>query len=252
MLSKNKIKFIQSLNRKKTRDKQNVFLAEGNKLVAELFTSSFEIMMLIATADFLQTHATIIPKHIEIIETNKGIHKASLLKSPQEALAVIKKPTETSITKINYQKQLCLALDGVQDPGNLGTILRIANWFGIKQIICSADTVDVYNPKVVQSSMGAIFRVQTFYTNLPEFILEAKQKGATVYGTFMTGNNIYQQKLSPKGILIMGNEGNGISSELEQLISQRLAIPSFAEKDAGSESLNVAVATAICCSEFRR
>ena len=250
MLSKNKIKFIQSLGRKKIRDENGVFLAEGNKLVEEALVSGFEIELLAATENFLSKNDAHTNQATEIIPTDvESIKKASLLQSPQEALAVIKKPI---LSEINCNGQLSLALDCIQDPGNMGTILRIADWFGIGLIICSNDTVDVFNPKVVQASMGAIFRVKTFYTDLAPFIHNEKQSGVPVYGTFLDGKNIYQHTLSQSGILVMGNEGKGISKEIEHLISERLFIPSFTEKDSGSESLNVAVATAICCSEFRR
>lgn len=252
MLSKNKIKFIQSLERKKIRDEHSVFLVEGNKLVDEALASGFEIDFLAGTDKFLSARH-IEKKHIdEIVETDKDtLKKASLLQSPQEALAIIKKPAFL-ISEVESKGQLSLALDCIQDPGNLGTILRIADWFGIKQIICSADTVDVYNPKVVQASMGAIFRVKTFYTDLSEFLQKEKNQGIAIYGTFMNGKSIYNQKLTNEAILVMGNEGNGISNEIEQLITEKISIPSLAENNSGSESLNVAIATAICCSEFKR
>ena len=251
MLSKNKIKFIQSLDRKKIRDERGVFLAEGNKLVEEALFSDFEIELLVATEEFM-SERNIASTAFEIITTDReSIKKASLLQSPQEALAVIKKPSLPA-SEIKCAGRLSLALDCIQDPGNLGTILRIANWFGINQIICSPDTVDGYNPKVVQASMGAIFRVKLLYTGLFDFLQDKKKSGCPVYGTFLDGENIYQQQLSPSGILVMGNEGNGISAEIEPLISGKLFIPSFAENNTKPESLNVAVATAICCSEFRR
>lgn len=252
MLSKNKIKFIQSLERKKVRDEHWVFLVEGNKMVDEALASGFEIELLVGTKNFLYGKQLADKAIGEIVETDKdSIKKASLLQSPQEALAVVKKSLSSN-SEAKCEGQLSLALDCIQDPGNLGTILRIADWFGIKQVICSTDTVDTYNPKVVQASMGAIFRVKTFYTDLPEFLQKEKGNGLPVYGTFMNGKNIYEQKLSKDGILVMGNEGNGISEKIEQLVTEKISIPSFAENDSGSESLNVAIATAICCSEFRR
>ena len=252
MLSKNKIKFIQSLDRKKYRDEYGVFLVEGNKLVNEALVSEFEIDLLVGTENFLSEKTIVSNRIAEIIATDKeSIKKASLQQSPQEALAVIKK-TSLPISEANYKGQLSLALDCIQDPGNLGTILRIADWFGINQIFCSNDTADVYNPKVVQASMGAIFRVKVFYVELPDFLAREKQKGLPVFGTFMNGKNIYTQKLSKEGILVMGNEGNGISEEIEKLVTEKISIPSFTENGSGSESLNVAIATAICCSEFRR
>ncbi|HAZ00610.1 MAG: RNA methyltransferase [Bacteroidetes bacterium GWF2_42_66] len=252
MLSKNKIKFIQSLDRKRIREEHGVFLAEGNKLVEEALASGFEIELLVCTGDFFSKRNIDPASASEIIITDKeNIKKASLLQSPQETLAVIKKPSP-AVSEIKCAGRLSLALDCIQDPGNLGTILRIANWFGIDQIICSRDTVDGYNPKVVQASMGAIFRVKLVHTELLDFLQHEKELGCPVYGAFLDGKNIYWQQLSPTGILVMGNEGNGISSEIEPLISERLFIPSFAENNSKPESLNVAVATAICCSEFRR
>jgi len=251
MLSKNKIKIIQSLERKKIRDEQNVFLAEGNKIVFEALVSGFDIELLVATKKFIAENNSAIPQNTEVIEADAGsIRKASLLQSPQEALAVIKKPEIQA--EIKCKGQLTLALDSVQDPGNMGTILRIANWFGINLTVCSLSTVDVYNPKVVQASMGAIFRVKTIYTDLCRFLEEKGQSGIPVYGTFLDGKNIYNQEFSNEGILVMGNEGNGISAEVGQHITEKITIPSFAGKNSRPESLNVAVATAICCSEFRR
>ncbi len=252
MLSKNKIKFIQSLERKKIRDEYGIFLAEGNKLVEEALRSGLKIELLVATENFLSQNKFHASLAAEIIPANsETIKRASLLQSPREALAVIRKPV-IPLPEINCTGQLSLALDCIQDPGNLGTILRIADWFGIEQVICSTDTVDVYNSKVVQASMGAIFRVKTFYTGLVPFIQNEKRLGSPVYGAFLNGKNIYQHSLSRSGILVMGNEGKGISKEIEHLVSEKISIPSFTEKISGPESLNVAVATAICCSEFRR
>ncbi|MDX9882872.1 MAG: RNA methyltransferase [Prolixibacteraceae bacterium] len=252
MLSKNKIKFIQSLDRKKARDEYGVFLAEGNKLVEEAVVSGFKIELLAATEKFLIEKGIGATAAFEVIVTDReNIKKASLLQSPQEALAVIRKPS-FPVSEIQCAGQLSLALDCIQDPGNLGTILRIANWFGISQVICSPDTVDVYNPKVVQASMGSIFNVKPVYTGLPDFLERAKSPECPVYGTLLDGKNIYRHPLSAAGILVMGNEGKGISAEIEPLVSERLFIPSFTDKDSAPESLNVAIATAICCSEFRR
>lgn len=249
-LSKNKIKFIHSLERKKTRDGYGLFLAEGNKIVQEALQSGFKIESLICTDQFRESIPADISQETELILSDKAsIKKASLLQAPQDAIAVIKKPSPQSN---NFTGKLTLAIDFIQDPGNLGTILRIADWFGIETIVCSSNTVDVYNPKVVQASMGAIFRVKTIYTELKDFLAKEISAGTSVFGTFMEGANIYQQKLPSSGILVMGNEGKGISPEIEDQITSRLTIPSFADNGHGSESLNVAVATAICCSEFKR
>lgn len=252
MLSKNKIKFIQSLARKKSRDQENVFLVEGNKMVAEAISSNLNVKLVAGTTSFFTEYNIGQAQANEIIEcTAEEIKKASLLKNPQQALAVVEKPSK----QLNFgelTQEFSLALDFIQDPGNLGTIIRIADWFGIKNILCSTDTVDCYNPKVIQASMGAIFRVQIHYVDLSEIIVQAQQNQLPVFGTFLEGNNIYTEHLPKKGILVMGNEGNGISPTIEKKIQNKIHIPSFQTEQAGSESLNVATATAICCSEFKR
>ncbi|WP_430973357.1 TrmH family RNA methyltransferase [Sunxiuqinia rutila] len=252
MLSKNKIKFIQSLNRKKTREKEGVFLVEGNKLVLEAIASPFRVRLLIGTAKFFESHqlsSNVADEQIEC--TSDEIRKASLQQAPQQAIAVVEMPSpQFSLTQLN--EEFSLALDFIQDPGNLGTIIRIADWFGIRNLICSTNTADCFNPKVIQSSMGAIFRVQVHYLDLEKLLIEAKQSQLPVYGTFLEGENIYTSELTPHGILILGNEGNGISPEVEKLVQQKLHIPSFALGTEGSESLNVASAASICCSEFKR
>lgn len=252
MLSKNKIKFIQSLARKKSRDQENVFLVEGNKMVAEAISSNLNVKLVAGTASFFTEYNIGQTQANEIIEcATEEIKKASLLKNPQQALAVIEKPSE----QLNFDEltqEFSLALDFIQDPGNLGTIIRIADWFGIKNILCSTDTVDCYNPKVIQASMGAIFRVKLHYSDLYEIIDQAQQNQLPVFGTFLEGKNIYTEELPAEGILVMGNEGNGISPIIEKKIRNKIHIPSFQTGQAGSESLNVATATAICCSEFKR
>ena len=251
MLSKNKIKLIQSLNRKKERDESGLFLVEGNKMVEEALRSGFNVETLVCTPQFLQEHPGVHQKVNELIETDNGsIQKASLLQNPQDSLALVFQP-DYAEPPINFRNDLLLALDFIQDPGNLGAILRIADWFGIQKVICSENTVDVFNPKVVQASMGAIFRVQVMYTGLEVFLNNVLKNQAPVYGTFLEGNDIYSEKLSKNGIVVLGNEGNGISAEVAGLVSHKIYIPSFSS-GKGSESLNVAMAAAICCSEFRR
>jgi RNA methyltransferase, TrmH family len=243
---------IQSLNRKKIRDEMGIFLVEGNKMVEEAIRSGFEIDLMVCTSDFANQQLQIAGNVREIIETDaETISKASLLQNPQDALAIVVQPT-TILPEINFEKELCLALDFIQDPGNLGTILRIADWYGIHHIICSENTVDVYNPKVVQASMGAIFRTRIKITELSGFVKNAKENGVPVYGTFLEGKNIYQQTLSLNGIIVLGNEGNGISESIGRLVTQKLFIPCFSTNENKPESLNVATAAAICCSEFRR
>lgn len=252
MLSKNKIKLIQSLNRKKDRDESSLFLVEGNKMVEEALRSEFTIETVVCTPQFADLHPEMRLKAKEIIEADRdSIQKASLLQNPQEALAILVQPA-IEIPELNLSAELCLALDFIQDPGNLGTILRIADWFGINTVICSENTVDAFNPKVVQASMGAIFRIKTLYTVLESFLSEATTNQVQVYGTFMDGNNIYTEPLSRNGIIVLGNEGNGISDQISKLVTQRIAIPTFSTNANKGESLNVAIAAAICCSEFRR
>lgn len=252
MLSKNKIKLIQSLNRKKCRDELGVFLVEGNKMVEEALRSDFTIELIACSADYANLHPGISSRCAEMVITdNESIAKASLLQNPQEALAIVYQP-QNAWPGINLQKELCLALDFIQDPGNLGTILRIADWFGISAVVCSENTVDVFNPKVVQASMGSVFRVKTFVTSLTSFFDLPAVENVPVYGTFLEGQNIYQQNLSNHGIIVLGNEGNGISEQISRRVTQKLLIPSFSIHANKPESLNVAIAAAICCSEFRR
>ncbi len=252
MLSKNKIKLIQSLNRKKNRDETGLFLVEGNKMVEEALRSDFRIETIICTSEFQQSHPEIRLRANEFIEADtESIQKASLLINPQDSMALIRKPDNLP-DELELKTNLVLALDFIQDPGNLGTILRIADWFGIQTIICSTNTVDVFNPKVVQASMGAIFRVRTQYTNLNDCFDKAKKEQIPIYGTFLEGKNIYKETLTPNGILVLGNEGNGISESTSRFVTHKLLIPSFSSNENKSESLNVAIATSICCSEFKR
>ena len=247
MLSKNKIKYIHSLELKKNRKAEHVFVAEGHKTVGDLL-GHFPCKLLIATKEWFDKKLSF--QADEIIEVNNDdLFKASFLKTPQEVLAVFEQHEYTTDATVVSQS-LCLALDDVQDPGNLGTIIRLADWFGIEHIFCSNNTVDAFNPKTIQATMGAIARVKLHYCSLYELI--SNLKDVPVYGTFLDGEDIYTQKLSSNGLIIMGNEGNGISQEVEQLINKRLYIPNYPQSRETSESLNVAIATAIVCSEFRR
>ena len=251
MLSKAKIKFIQSLELKKKRKEENLFVAEGPKVVGDLLPY-FACRLLIATPEWLDTHAK--PQAHEIIEvTDEELRKASFLKTPQEVLAVFEMPS-TPLPSDIAQHELCLALDDVQDPGNLGTIIRLADWFGIRHIFCSTGTADAYNPKTIQATMGAIARVQVHYINLIEYLhgIRKETPQVPIYGTFLEGNNIYKEPLSTNGIIIMGNEGNGISQAIQETVTHKLFIPNYPEGSTTSESLNVAIATAITCAEFRR
>ncbi len=246
-LSKNRIKYIHSLELKKNRKAEKVFLAEGPKLVGDLL-GHFPCHFLIATAEWLSQNP-----HLpvgDILEVSgEELSRASLLKTPQQVLAVFEQPVyKIEVSAINHS--LCLALDDVQDPGNLGTIIRLADWFGIEHIFCSPNTVDVYSPKTVQATMGGIARVKLHYTSLSELIRNLVD--IPVYGTFLDGKNIYSQQLTSHGLIVMGNEGNGIGKDVEQLINRKLYIPNYPAEQETSESLNVAIATAIVCAEFRR
>lgn len=248
MLSKNQIKFIQSLARKKGRVESGCFLAEGNKLVEDTL-HAFECRMLVATPQWWEQHAHA-QADVKIEASRDELLRVSQLTTPQDVLAVYVMP-QRSLDIEQLHDQLSLVLDTVQDPGNLGTIIRIADWMGIRHIICSPETADVYNPKVVQATMGALARVVLHYTPLVPFMEQIKDS-MPVYGTYLDGENIYRKTLSTHGLIVMGNEGNGISSALEPYISQRLYIPNYPQGAVTSESLNVAVATAITCAEFRR
>lgn len=246
-LSKNKIKYIRSLEQKKVRKEEGVFLAEGPKLVGDLL-GHFHCRFLTGTSSWLKANSLISAD--EVVEvTQEELSRASLLKTPQQVLAVFEQPKYT-LNRELVREKLCLALDDIQDPGNLGTIIRLADWFGIEHIICSLNTVDAYNPKTIQATMGGIARVKVHYTSLSEFIHSLDN--VPVFGTFLDGKNIYKETLSTNGLIIMGNEGNGISKEVEYLVNRKLYIPSYPQERETSESLNVAIATAVVCAEFRR
>ena len=242
MISKNQLKYIRQLEQKKYRRREGVFVAEGTKVVGDLL-QRYRPEAVFATADW-QAPAGITPQLV----TDDELRRISFLQHPQQVLALFPLPVSSQPSTPN--SDLSLALDGVQDPGNLGTIIRIADWFGISTIICSEDTVDAWNPKVVQATMGSIARVNIIYLNLPDF-LDTLPADFPVYGTFLDGDNIYTQELTPNGLIIMGNEGNGISEAVRSKVNRRLLIPDF-HQGPTADSLNVAIATAITCSEFRR
>ncbi|WP_178244661.1 TrmH family RNA methyltransferase [Phocaeicola faecicola] len=249
MLSKNKIKYIRSLELKKNRKQEQAFLAEGNKLVGDLL-GIFPCRLVVATGQWLEEHAGI--QADEVYEVSREeLSKVSLLKTPQEVLAVFGQP-EWKWTPEEVSGSLCLALDDVQDPGNLGTIVRIADWFGIEHVFCSTGTVDIYNPKAIQATMGAVARVKLHYVDLEAFIRKVSERDVPVYGTFLDGENLYEHDLQNRGVIVMGNEGNGISREIAALVNRKVLIPNYPQGRETSESLNVAVATAVVCSEFRR
>lgn len=247
MLSKNKIKYIRSLELKKNRKEERAFVAEGHKLVGDLL-GHFTCRLLVAVRPWLDAHPR--AEADEIIEvTQEELTRASLQKTPQDVLAIFAQPDYPMDASV-VSRSLCLALDDVQDPGNLGTIIRVADWFGIEHIFCSQGTADVYNPKTIQATMGALARVKLHYCHLPSLIASLKE--VPVYGTFLDGENMYGKPLSEHGLIVMGNEGNGISEEVAKLVNERLYIPNYPPQRETSESLNVAVATAIICAEFRR
>lgn len=253
MLSKNKQKLIRSLDRKKNRDAEGLFLAEGPKLVTELL-AHFRCRLLVGESAVLSkvpSEANAVAERVEV--TAEELARVSLQRAPQGLLAVFEKPQPVAAQSLLpvAGRSLCLALDGVQDPGNVGTIVRIADWWGIEHVICSHDTADVFAPKTVQSTMGALGRVGVHYTDLPAW-LDELPAGTPVYGTLLDGDNLYESELTPHGIIVMGNEGNGLSSAVRERVSHRLLIPSFPPDRPTSESLNVAVATAVTCAEFRR
>ncbi|MDI9605848.1 MAG: RNA methyltransferase [Bacteroidota bacterium] len=246
-LSRNKIKLIRSFKGKKFRDEHQLFVAEGDKLVSELLKNS-RCYFLAALPEWLDTHPDISADEI-IIASEVELNRATFLKTPPPVIALFHQPNHDA-KQLDINRGISLALDGVQDPGNVGTIVRIADWFGIEQIICSSDTADIYNPKTVQATMGAIARVKVIYTDMARFLREQEQ--LPIYGTFLDGHNIYEEVLPDTGIVVLGSEGKGISREVEKRVTRRLYIPSFPPGRATSESLNVATAAAIICSEFRR
>lgn len=255
MLSKNKLKLLRQLSSKKHRDELGLFIAEGPKVVGDLL-GAFDCHVLLATDEWLAAHADLrergcIDGCTEVcVVTQAELEQASLLKTPRDVLAVFRR--RAGVVDLSAPaRELTLALDGVQDPGNLGTILRIADWFGIEHVYCSFDTADAFSPKTVQATMGAIARVKVHYVALAD-LFAACGDAVPVYGTFLDGADLYSQSLSAHGVVVMGNEGNGISPSVAACINRRLFIPSFPPDRETSESLNVAIATAITCAEFRR
>ena len=256
MISKQKIKTIHSLAHKKFRDQTSLFIGEGPKVVEELL-HTFQCTYIAATAEWLTSNRVLLSPDVETeVVTPDELTKASLQRTPQQVIAIFRKKI-FQLHELNIDNPQCsivLTLDTIQDPGNLGTILRIASWFGILAIVCSPDTADIYSPKVVQATMGAIGKTPVIYTPLPQF-LDSVPEGVTVYGTLLDSNseNIYEAPLTTGGIIVMGNEGNGISPEVRAHLHRSLYIPHFPTNTTPAiESLNVGIATAITCAEFRR
>ena len=240
MITRAEILDIKALATKQGREEQGAFIAEGEKLVGEIRNSALRIRRILQTKPIFAEGELISEKEMERI---------SQLKTANSVLAVVELPKH-KLALANPAKNLVLALDRIQNPGNLGTIIRLADWFGISDIVCSEETADCFNPKVVQATMGAILRVRVHYINLADWL--AKQHNTTIYGTFLEGENIYSAELEKSGVIVMGNEGQGISAEVAATVSHKLLIPPYPANRCGSESLNVAVATAVICSEFRR
>ncbi len=255
MLTKNQVKFIRSLHSKKGRETHRQFIAEGSKLVLEAAAGPFSVVQVCAVAGWAGEHAArlkpfgIIP---EIVLPGE-MERISALSSPGPVLAVLRMKAPAPVPQPG-PGELSLVLDDIRDPGNLGTIIRIADWFGIRRVVCSDDTADLYNPKVIQSTMGSFNRVEVFYTDLPAF-LAGVPSGTEIYGTFLEGKNLYAEKWSAGGIIVIGNEGRGISPAVEKFVTAKINIPSYAFEEKGedhAESLNAAIAAAVVCAEFRR
>lgn len=244
MISKNKIKEIRALERKKIRSAEGLFVAEGPKVVGDLMQKYLPQM-------FVHTPQWKAPSGMcdDIVVTEEELQRVSFLQHPQQVLAVFHIQKEGG--EAYPTNELSLALDGIQDPGNLGTIIRIADWFGIRRVYCSEETADVYNPKVVQATMGSLARVQVCYTDL-EQLVTSLPSDYPVYGTLLEGDDLYESDLTANGLIVMGNEGNGISAQLRRSIQRKLLIPCYQVADMRPDSLNVAVATAVAVAEFRR
>ena len=246
-LSGKEIKNIRALAQKKFRQESGLFIAEGEKIVAEALSSSYKVREVYRASEIGEECM----KRISCLASGSPV--LAVVEQKQYSVKDVLGEILDSCKKYgNNSAPLCLALDGVKDPGNLGTIIRIADWFGVDAIFASPESVEVYNPKVVQSTMGAIFRKKVVYTPLAEVINEFTSKGLPVYGTFLDGENLYSKELIKSGLIVMGSESFGISKEIEELITNKLLIPPYPADAVTSESLNVAIATSIICAEFRR
>lgn len=250
MLSKTTISYLRSLQQKKFREEHGVFVVEGHKSVMEFLKSDWEVEHLYAGESWLREHSPSgITSGISTAVTRAEMERISGLSTPAEVLVVVKQHKtawDATIAANNWT----LALDGIRDPGNLGTIIRIADWFAIPQIVCSEDCVELYNPKVVQAAMGSITRVAVSYATFPTFLHHAKSKKLPIYGTDMHGESVYAQPMPATGVLVIGNEANGIREEQRSALTHRISIPAY--KTSGAESLNAAVATGIFCAEIKR
>jgi TrmH family RNA methyltransferase len=255
VITKQQIKYIRSLHQKKFRDEFNCFIAEGYKIINEVIaTQSFAIEIVVCTPGAkAQLNLSLLNSNVKLIEvSSREFSRISVQKTPQEAMAVLKM-NKFSNSLLNIDGSIVFALDRIQNPGNFGTILRLADWFGVNDILCSDDCVDVYNQKVIQASMGAFLRINLFYGKLSEMLIKLKeQQGFSLFGTFLNGNNIYEEKFNKKSVIILGNESSGISEQIKSLTDRQIRIPNYSAGDEKTESLNVSVAAAIICSEIRR
>lgn len=243
-MTRSEIQLVRSLSDKRGRSEHGLFVAEGAKLIGELRRSGLRIRRIFATEGLFEG------PEVECV-TEKEMERLSLLKTPSNSLALVEIP-RYRLDAAHVGQRLTLALDDVQNPGNLGTIIRLADWFGIGEILCSPATADCFNPKVVQATMGAILRVRVHYVELAPLLAQAAARGVPVYGTFLEGENLYDTQLGRGGIIVMGNEGRGVRPDVAQAVTRKLFIPPFPAERRASESLNVAMATGIVCAEFRR
>jgi TrmH family RNA methyltransferase len=251
MISKNTIKLIKSLAKKKYRIKENLFLAEGDKIVKEILNSDIKIRFLIVSELFIKENSELVSKAENVtVTSHQQIKQASLLQNPQNCVALCELPKTAAFNKAS--KDFTFYLDGIQDPGNLGTIIRTCDWFGIENVLTSPDSVDVFNPKVIQASMGSFCRVNVIPTEINDLHNYSSFLEGHVYGTFLQGKNIYTEKLQPNSIVILGNEGQGIRDNIQKIVTSKICIPAFSNKTNRAESLNVAISAGIICSEFRR
>jgi TrmH family RNA methyltransferase len=245
MLSKSQISFVNALHQKKQRKEQGLFLVEGSKSIVEFINSSYTIHSIFSTSEATPKLGNLSQK-VKLQEvTDTELKKISALTSPHDALALIQIPERTIGSAESFKRKFVLVLDGIQDPGNFGTILRTADWFGINDIICSTDTVEAYNPKAVQATMGSLSRMNVYYEELESFLMTSSMP---VLGTLLDGDSIYTTNLGNEGFIVLGNEGNGISESIKNLLTKSVAIPRF----GNAESLNVAISAAIICSELKR
>lgn len=253
MISKNQVKLISSLHQKKFRKEHGLFIAEGEKVCRDLVESGWTVRSVFMTEEFRSEKFSKWPKKVSSeVVSEKELEKISALTTPQQILLVGEIP-DWKFSDVYFSGNLTLMLDDIKDPGNLGTIIRIADWFGIETVICSETCSDVFNPKTVQATMGSLFRVKVFYQPLLQTLEKAAEKNIPVYGTLLNGENIYNTKLSTEGIILIGSESHGINEGLIPYVTTKISIPSFSKTSPKkADSLNAAMAAAIVCSEFRR